>query len=181
MVSARNEEREFMERAFELAEEALASNEVPVGCVFTYEGREVACGRNEVNRTKDPTTHAEMVALRNLQAENPDIGEVILYNHFFRYHGEHKAVKEILRDLVLYVTLEPCIMCASGLYELANERFGGICSVGNWSKYNKEKAEVEVVVDSTYADRSIALLKSFYDKQNPFAPEEKRKSKKSKQ
>ncbi|KAL6738824.1 hypothetical protein Aduo_012329 [Ancylostoma duodenale] len=171
MVSAKDEERGFMERAFELAEEALANNEVPVGCVFTYQGREVACGRNEVNRTKDPTTHAEMVALRNMQAENPDIGE-------------------ILHHLILYVTLEPCIMCASGLYELgiskivyaaANERFGGICSVGNCSKYNQEKAGVEVVVDSTYADHSIALLKSFYDKQNPFAPEEKRKSKKSRQ
>ncbi|RCN27168.1 hypothetical protein ANCCAN_27099 [Ancylostoma caninum] len=41
MVSAKNEERGFMERAFELAEEALANSEVPVGCVFTYQGREV--------------------------------------------------------------------------------------------------------------------------------------------
>ncbi|VDL83564.1 unnamed protein product [Nippostrongylus brasiliensis] len=121
----------FMERAFDLAQEALDNDEVPVGCVFTLHG------------------------------------------------------KEILHDLVLYVTLEPCIMCACGLYELgiskivygaANERFGGIKSVGNSTKYNTEKP-IEII-DMVDADRSIRLLKAFYDKQNPFAPEEKRKVKK---
>ncbi|KHJ94800.1 cytidine and deoxycytidylate deaminase zinc-binding region [Oesophagostomum dentatum] len=154
-----------MQRAFELAEEALNNDEVPVGCVFMYNGREVGSGRNEINHTKDPTTHAEMVALRRMQEQIPNI-------------------REILQDLVLYVTLEPCIMCASGLYELdiskiiyaaANERFGGISSVGNCEKYGRKTTTVEAVMDPTFEERSIALLKAFYDKQNPFAPEEKRK------
>ncbi|VDM71553.1 unnamed protein product, partial [Strongylus vulgaris] len=123
-----------MERAFELAQEALDNNEVPVGCVFMYQGKEIGSGRNEINNTKDPTAHAEMVALRKMQDENPNIGEII-------------------HDLVLYVTLEPCIMCACGLYELgiskivyaaANERFGGIKSVGNHCKYNIKTTAVEV-------------------------------------
>ncbi|PIO53368.1 hypothetical protein TELCIR_25299 [Teladorsagia circumcincta] len=107
-----------------------------------------------------------MVALRRMESQIPNI-------------------KEILHDLVLYVTLEPCIMCASGLYELriskivyaaANERFGGIKSVGNSGKYNVEGATIEIV-DSVDSDRSVNLLKSFYERQNPFAPEEKRKVK----
>ncbi|XGW30434.1 hypothetical protein V3C99_009422 [Haemonchus contortus] len=159
-------DKEFMEMAFRLAEEALESNEVPVGCVFVCHGKEVGRGRNEVNRTKDPTAHAEMVALRGMESNIPNI-------------------KEILHDLVLYVTLEPCIMCASGLYELgiskiiyaaANERFGGIKSVGNSSKYNVKGTEIEII-DSVDPDRSVNLLKSFYDRENPFAPIEKRKVK----
>ncbi|KAK6747047.1 hypothetical protein RB195_000345 [Necator americanus] len=162
-----NASDEHMEKAFELAQEALDNDEVPVGCVFTYREKQIGCGRNRVNCTKDPTTHAEMVALRSMEEENPNI-------------------KEIMHDLVLHVTLEPCIMCASGLFELgiskivyaaANERFGGIYSVGNCSKYNQKDSNTKVIVDSRYADRSISLLKSFYDKQNPFAPEEKRKTK----
>lgn len=76
-------------------------------------------------------------------------------------------------------------MCASGLYELgiskiiygaANERFGGIKSVGNCSKYNVNASTIEII-DMVDADRSVNLLKAFYEKQNPFAPEEKRKVK----
>ncbi|KAK6042776.1 Tesmin/TSO1-like CXC domain protein [Cooperia oncophora] len=99
MMHLSDSDKDFMERAFQLAKEALENNEVPVGCIFVYHGKEVGRGRNEVNSTKDPTTHAEMVALRRMESELPNI-------------------REILHDLVLYVTLEPCIMCASGLYEL---------------------------------------------------------------
>nr|CDJ97478.1 Tesmin TSO1 and CMP dCMP deaminase and Cytochrome c oxidase assembly protein CtaG Cox11 domain containing protein [Haemonchus contortus] len=164
MMQLSDSDREFMEMAFRLAEEALESNEVPVGCIFVCHGKEVGRGRNEVNRTKDPTAHAEMVALRRMESNIPNI-------------------KEILHDLVLYVTLEPCIMCASGLYELgiskiiyaaANERFGGIKSVGNSSKYNVKGTKTEII-DSVDPDRSVNLLKSFYDRENPFAPIEKRK------
>uniref|UniRef100_A0A1I7WMD2 CRC domain-containing protein n=1 Tax=Heterorhabditis bacteriophora TaxID=37862 RepID=A0A1I7WMD2_HETBA len=135
------EDMMFMEHAYQLAHEALEDNEVPVGCVFVHKGREIGRGRNEVNRTKDPTTHAEMVAIRRMQTEIPNLSE-------------------ILPELVLYVTLEPCIMCACGLYELgkfylfivsimkvvygaSNERFGGIKSVGNWRKYRMERSTFE--------------------------------------
>ncbi|CAJ0602512.1 unnamed protein product [Cylicocyclus nassatus] len=140
-----------MERAFELAEEALNDNEVPVGCVFMYQGKEIGSGRNEINKTKDPTAHAEMVALRRMQEEHPNI-------------------REILHELVLYVTLEPCIMCACGLYELgiskivyaaANERFGGIKSVGNHRKYNMETTSVEAVMDTTHEKPAMTLSRLF--------------------
>ncbi|ETN76753.1 cytidine and deoxycytidylate deaminase zinc-binding region [Necator americanus] len=71
-----NASDEHMEKAFELAQEALDNDEVPVGCVFTYRGKQIGCGRNRVNCTKDPTTHAEMVALRSMEEENPNIKEL---------------------------------------------------------------------------------------------------------
>ncbi|KAJ1351668.1 hypothetical protein KIN20_007779 [Parelaphostrongylus tenuis] len=166
-LESQNDDRKFMRRAFQLAQEALDNGEVPVGCVFTYKDVEVGYGRNEVNCSKNPTAHAEMVALNRMQSEVPNI-------------------EKIIRDLVLYVTLEPCVMCASGLYELgiskivygaANERFGGIKSVGNSRKYNLGDCKIEIV-EGVDADRSIALLKSFYAKENPFAPEDKKKVKK---
>ncbi|CAD6192709.1 unnamed protein product [Caenorhabditis auriculariae] len=161
-----SKDRQHLERAFTLAQEALDCDEVPVGCVFVRNGEEVGYGRNDVNRTRDPTAHAEMVAIRRMEENFED-------------------VELILRECVLYVTLEPCVMCASGLYQLGirkmiygaeNARFGGVRSVGNAEKY-KMKDDIEIV-SGIDAERSIQMLKAFYDKQNPFAPPEKRKIKK---
>lgn len=161
-----------LNKAFALAQEAGDDNEVPVGCVFVCDGVELAYGRNSVNRTKNPTRHAEMVALDELKAW-------CLSNS--------KDIAEILPHCTLYVTLEPCIMCACALYYLrikrivygaANERFGGLCSVADREKYASDHIiQIDGNVD---ADRAIAMLKGFYDKQNPFCPEEKRKIKKPK-
>ncbi|PAV63554.1 hypothetical protein WR25_20831 [Diploscapter pachys] len=157
----------FMEEAFKLAEEALENNEVPVGCVFVHNGKIISSGRNETNLIKDPTAHAEMVAIRKMRREIPDL-------------------KQILQESELYVTLEPCIMCAAGLFELGikkivypakNPRFGGIESVGSAEKYRVENVKTEIIYDSKYNDRSIGLLKDFYDRENPFCPLDKRKIK----
>lgn len=103
----------FMREAFEQAELALASGEVPVGCVVVREGRVVARGHNLGQCTRDATRHAETVALATL---------------------------EDARDCTLVVTLEPCIMCASVLrqrfvprvvFGASNDRFGGCGSVAN--------------------------------------------------
>lgn len=61
--------KNFMELAFKSAEEALANQEVPVGCVFVLDGREVvANGRNRVNETKNACLHAEFVCLDQVVA-----------------------------------------------------------------------------------------------------------------
>ncbi|CAB3409990.1 unnamed protein product [Caenorhabditis bovis] len=163
------EDRIFLGLAFELAEEALQNDEVPVGCVFVVDGKEIGRGRNTVNEVGDPTRHAEMVAIRQIEH---DFGE---------------KSKEILKRATLYVSLEPCIMCSSGMYQLGikrmvygaeNPRFGGVRSVGCAEKY-KMKDNIEIV-PGIWSDRSISMLKAFYEKQNPFAPPEKRKTKKPK-
>uniref|UniRef100_A0A915PQI2 CMP/dCMP-type deaminase domain-containing protein n=1 Tax=Setaria digitata TaxID=48799 RepID=A0A915PQI2_9BILA len=167
-----NEDAYFLNRAFEIAVDAVRNNEVPVGCVFVFEGHEVASGRNDVNRTKNPICHAEMVALEMMK-------EWCLSNR--------RNLEDVMRNTTLYVTLEPCIMCASALYHLhlkrilygaANERFGGLYSVGTREKYGAEHF-IEIVPNIS-VDRAVKLLKEFYEKQNPFCPEEKRKVKKPK-
>jgi tRNA(adenine34) deaminase len=83
-----------MSRALELAREAEAAGEVPVGAVIVKEGEIVAEGWNRPISTCDPTAHAEMVALR---AAGSALGS-------YRLTGT-----------TLYVTLEPCAMCASAM------------------------------------------------------------------
>jgi tRNA(adenine34) deaminase len=87
---------ELMAMALQLAEEAGRAGEVPVGAVVVAGGRVVGTGRNEREATGDPTAHAEMLALRRAAAE---VGG-------WRLDGA-----------TLYVTLEPCPMCAGALVQ----------------------------------------------------------------
>jgi tRNA(adenine34) deaminase len=85
---------EFMRRALALADQAQASAEVPVGAVLVRDGMIIAEGANRPIASCDPTAHAEVVTLR--------AGGVALGNYR-------------LNHTTLYVTLEPCIMCAAAL------------------------------------------------------------------
>ncbi|KAB0379606.1 hypothetical protein FD755_007390, partial [Muntiacus reevesi] len=105
------------------AKDALDNTEVPVGCLMVYNNEVVGKGRNEVNQTKNATRHAEMVAID--QALD-----------WCRRRG--KSPSDVFEHTVLYVTVEPCIMCAAALrlmriplvvYGCQNERFGGCGSV----------------------------------------------------
>ena len=83
-----------MRRALELAAEAAAAGEVPVGAVVTRDGGIIAEARNAMRGSLDPTAHAEMVAIRAAAAA---IGQ------------------PRLDGCTLWVTLEPCAMCAAAL------------------------------------------------------------------
>jgi tRNA(adenine34) deaminase len=83
-----------MRRALELADVAAVSGEVPVGAVLVHEGHVIAMGYNQPIGSQDPTDHAEIVALRE--------GGKLLDNYR-------------LEDTTLYVTLEPCPMCAMAM------------------------------------------------------------------
>ncbi|HEX7417169.1 MAG TPA: tRNA adenosine(34) deaminase TadA [Steroidobacteraceae bacterium] len=87
-------DRDFMARALQLAEQAGAAGEVPVGAVLVRGAEIIAEGANRPIETCDPTAHAEVVALR--------AGGNVLRSYR-------------LTDTVLYVTLEPCVMCASAI------------------------------------------------------------------
>ncbi|MGI4848531.1 MAG: tRNA adenosine(34) deaminase TadA [Janthinobacterium lividum] len=84
----------FMRLAMDQARLAAASGEVPVGAVLVHDGRVVASGFNQPIGLHDPTAHAEIMALRAA-------GAVM---------GNYR-----LPDCVLYVTLEPCVMCAGAM------------------------------------------------------------------
>lgn len=85
---------DFMRLALEQARQAGSRGEVPVGAVLVKEGRVVAAGGNQPIAAHDPSAHAEIVALRAA-------GQAL---------GNYR-----LDDTVLYVTLEPCLMCASAI------------------------------------------------------------------
>ncbi|XP_072929992.1 tRNA-specific adenosine deaminase 2 [Epargyreus clarus] len=158
---------EFMKRALVLAQEALQDNEVPVGCVFIINRNIVAESRNSVNVTRNPTRHAEMNC----------IDTVIDYckNKSINY-------RDFCSNISVYVTVEPCIMCAAALrmlnvrevvYGCANDRFGGhtVLNVSKFYDYNY------VLEGNLLAEEAMSLLKQFYKGVNPNAPESKVKKK----
>lgn len=85
---------EFMREALGLAGQAEAAGEVPVGAVVTVGGRAAGRGFNRNIVDRDPTAHAEMLALREAA----------------RQAGNHR-----LSDATVYVTLEPCVMCVGAM------------------------------------------------------------------
>jgi tRNA(adenine34) deaminase len=91
----------FMRRALALATEAGADGEVPVGAVVVRDGEVVGEGRNRVIGDADPSAHAEMVALRDAA----------------RRLGNYR-----LPGCTLYVTLEPCTMCAGAVIHARLDR-----------------------------------------------------------
>jgi tRNA(adenine34) deaminase len=84
----------FMRLALREAERALAHDDVPVGAVVVRDGEVIGAGHNEREARQDPTAHAEVLALREA--------------------ARHAGSWRIL-DSVLYVTLEPCAMCAGAV------------------------------------------------------------------
>ena len=87
-------DEQFMHHALEQAEHARRGGEVPVGAVLVHEGRVVATGANRPIGTDDPTAHAEVEAIRS---------------------GGRSLGSYRLTNTTLYVTLEPCPMCASAI------------------------------------------------------------------
>ncbi|EMR72273.1 putative trna-specific adenosine deaminase-like protein [Eutypa lata UCREL1] len=144
----------FMNEALDML--ALDTNETPVGCVLVYHGRIIAKGMNATNVTRNGTRHAEFMALSALfsRREAGDIegdvnsspalddacwGDVDPRDgHIFPYgqklHPAPVVDRSIVSECVLYVTVEPCVMCASLLRQLGirkvyfgavNDKFGG--------------------------------------------------------
>ncbi|MEM6819367.1 MAG: tRNA adenosine(34) deaminase TadA [Pseudomonadota bacterium] len=91
----------FMLQALDLADAAAAEREVPVGAVLVQDGRVLARGENRSIRDSDPTAHAEVVALRRA-------GEML---------GNYR-----INNATLYVTLEPCAMCATAMVHARVDR-----------------------------------------------------------
>lgn len=158
----------WMQKAFDMAKEALENGEVPVGCLMVYNNEVLGRGRNEVNETKNATRHAEMVAL----------------DHVLQWcHQENRNSKEVFKETVLYVTVEPCIMCAGALrllniplvvYGCRNERFGGCGSVLNVPADELPRTGAPFKCISGFrSEEAVELLKLFYKQENPNAPKPK--------
>ena len=86
----------FMRLALQEAEQAMAEEEVPVGAVITYKGQVIASAHNQREQLRDPTAHAEMIAITQAAA----------------LRGSWR-----LDGCTLYATLEPCPMCAGAILQ----------------------------------------------------------------
>ncbi len=107
----------FMSAAIDQARAAIAHDDVPIGAVVVRDGQVIAARHNERELTGDPTAHAEVLAIRDAAA---------VVGHWR------------LLDCTLYVTLEPCVMCAGAVvngrlarlvYGATDPKAGGVASL----------------------------------------------------
>ena len=162
----------WMKLALQEAERALERREVPVGCIFVHQDKIIANGSNRVTETKNATQHAEMVAIDCII----DMCKV-----------EKLDQAAVFKNTTLYVTVEPCIMCAAALrlvgiglvvFGCHNERFGGCGSVLSVSNDDiPDYGEKLKIISGVHKEEAIRLLKEFYKGENPNAPEHKKKRK----
>ncbi|KAI0829285.1 cytidine deaminase-like protein [Trametes gibbosa] len=161
----------WMQCAMDMAEEALAAQEVPVGCVFVRNNKIIARARNRTNQLRNATRHAELEAIDEILADRQLTPTVTEYP---------------LAETTLYVTVEPCIMCASALRQMGiknvyygcdNDRFGGCGSVlGVNSALPHPKHPAYTAVGGYMRDEAIMVLRRFYITENTNAPVPKSKA-----
>jgi tRNA(adenine34) deaminase len=139
-----------MRRALGLAQRAAAENEIPVGALLTLDGEVIGEGWNRPIAEHDPTSHAEIVALRA---------------------GAQRLRNYRLGGTTLYVTLEPCVMCLGAVFNArvsrvvfgAWDRKAGACgSVVDLPREPKLAHRIDVF-GGVCSDESAALLRQFFE------------------
>lgn len=177
------DETKLYQESIDQAKLALKEKEVAIGCVFYHTGfnKVLAKGRNSVNATKNATRHAELNCIDDV---------IRLYNDKVDEFKETELkLEDIWKSIIVFVTCEPCIMCARILrhlqvikviYGCSNERFGGCRSVINVATNETIDEDILKFEYGVREDEAIDLLKTFYSGENLNAPEEMRKIKKLK-
>ena len=149
METASPRDLQWMSRALGLAESAASRGEVPVGAVITKEQEIVAEGHNLTVTSNDPTAHAEVVVIRE---------------------AAQKLGDWRLTECTLYVTLEPCAMCAGALvlsrirrlvFGASDPKAGMVGSLGNLVQDERLNHWIEVT-GGPLADVARDLLQAFF-------------------
>ncbi|CCH56391.1 CMP/dCMP deaminase zinc-binding protein [Fibrisoma limi BUZ 3] len=134
----------FMEIALSLAEEAAAEGEIPVGALVVCRNRIIGKARNQTEQLNDVTAHAEMLAIT---AATQHLG------------GKY------LTDCTLYVTLEPCVMCAGALFwsQISRLVIGADDPKRGYSRLSAPVLHPKTRVETgVLAEESRALLTKFF-------------------
>lgn len=148
IIDNQTDER-FMRMAIDQAMIAEENGDVPIGCVIAFEGKVIAKGYNQRQQLNDPTAHAEMIALTSA---SDFIGN-------WRLHG-----------CTMYVTLEPCTMCAGGLvlaridrlvYGCDDPKAGAVKSLYNVVQDERLNHTIEVT-SGVLRDDCSSLLSDFF-------------------
>lgn len=143
----------FMNQAFILAKKAYQHDDVPIGAVIVRDDKIIARGENRVQKSKNPTLHAEIVAINK---------------------ACKKLNKKFLDRCDLYVTLEPCAMCATAAsfariqniyFAATDEKGGGITSNARVFENDKHLWKPKIIQMPEYAEQSAKMLKDFFKKQ----------------
>lgn len=154
MPSSLGDDLTHLQAAIAEARNAESAGEVPIGAVIVHQGQIIARGQNRVLRDHDPTAHAEIVALRQAG----------------RALENYRLLNADDESCTLYVTLEPCAMCAGAILHARIARLvygapdpkagacGSVLSVMNHPQLN-HKVEV---VSGLLAEECGALLTSFF-------------------
>ncbi len=142
-----------MNQAIVLAKKAFQHEDVPIGAVIVHDGKIIARGENQVQMRKNPTLHAEIVAINR---------------------ACKKLGTKFLDGCDIYVSLEPCAMCATAIslarinniyFAATDEKGGGITSNARIYETDKHLWKPKVHQIPEYADESARLLKDFFKKQ----------------
>jgi tRNA(adenine34) deaminase len=152
MLPIQQQMRIFMQQALSLARTAASEGEVPVGAVIVCDGKVVGRGYNQVEKLKDPTAHAELIALT---AACNTLGT------------------KFLNGCTMYVTLEPCPMCAGALvwsrldrlvFGAPDARAGACGSIMNIVQNQALNHRLEVIQGIMDVESETLLKEFFRDK-----------------
>ena len=144
-----SQDKLFMKRAIDLAKECINDQEVPVGAVIVKHGKIIGEGKNRVIHENDVTSHAEINAIRNAS----------------------KNIKNYrLNECSMYVTLEPCHMCAkaivdarldSVIFASSEPKTGSVISIDNF--FDKKELNHKIkYLHGLLDEESSSLLKDFF-------------------
>src|SRR5216110_1450862 len=146
---ARAVDEQYIRNALDLAREAMKRNEVPIGAVIVRDGAIIAGAANRTVRDQDPTAHAELLAIREASS---------------------KLDRWRLDDCTLYVTVEPCAMCAGAMvlarmkrvvFGAWDEKAGMAGSVGDLLRHPRLNHRPEVRA-GVLAEECARLLEDFF-------------------
>ena len=149
-------DEQYIRNALDLARDAAKRNEVPIGAVVVRDGTIIAAASNRTVRDQDPTAHAEVLAIREASS---------------------KLDRWRLDDCTLYVTLEPCAMCAGAIvlsrlkrvvFGAWDEKAGMAGSVGDLLRHPRLNHQPEVRA-GVLAEESAQLLGDFFRSQRDLA------------
>lgn len=141
---------DFMKQALNLANRARSHDDVPIGAVIVCDGKIIARGENQVQLRHNPTLHAEIVAINR---------------------ATKKLGQKFLDNCDIYVSLEPCAMCATAIsfarirhiyFATTDPKGGGITSNARIFDTDKHLWHPQITQIPEYADESAQMLRDFF-------------------